>query len=128
MKMLATRVREAMQSADLGAMSELLAPDARWGAPEQTVPTCRNAQEILSWFEVARDNGVRADVTAADVVGERIVVALKIHANPSTAKRSKEQVRWQVMSVRDGRVSEIRGYEKRRDATAFATSGVSNWR
>ena len=117
-----------MQSADLGAMSELLAPDARWGAPEQTVPTCRNAQEILSWFEVARDNGVRADVTAADVVGERIVVALKIHANPSTAKRSKEQVRWQVMSVRDGRVSEIRGYEKRRDATAFATSGVSNWR
>jgi hypothetical protein len=31
------------------------------------------------------------------------------------------------MSVHDGRITEIRGYETKGEATAFATSGVSNW-
>jgi hypothetical protein len=128
MEMLAARVRDAMQSANLDVMRELLAPDARWGAPEQEVPTCRNAKEILAWYEMARDNGIRADVTEALVVGERIVIGLKVHAGPAAAHGARESQRWQVLSVRGGRVREIRGYERRRDATSFATSGVSNWK
>jgi len=127
MEMLAARVRDAMQSADLVAMRELLAPDARWGAPEQEVPTCRNATEILAWYEMARDNGIRADVTEAIVVGERIVIGLVIRANPGAANGPRDGERWQVLCVDGGRVSEIRGYERRRDATSFASTGVSHW-
>ena len=117
METLAQRVRYAMEAIDLATMEELLAPDARWGAPEQDVPTCR---------DLAQANGVSADITEVVVVGENIVVGLKIHANPKT--KSKGNARWQVLSVRDGRIAEIRGYETRGDATSFATSGVSHWK
>jgi ketosteroid isomerase-like protein len=126
MESLAQRVRYAMEAIDLATMEELLAPDARWGAPEQEVPTCRDAKEILSWYELAQANGVSADITEVAVIGENIVVGLKIHANPRT--KSKVNTRWQVLSVRDGRIAEIRGYETRGDATSFATSGVSHWK
>jgi ketosteroid isomerase-like protein len=126
MEMLAARVRHAMEAIDLDEMAQLLAPTARWGAPEQDVPTCRNAVEILSWYEMARENGVRADITEVVVIGDAIVVGLKIIANRD-GPQSKDNTRWQVLSVADGRIAEIRGYEKRREATAFATSGVSTW-
>ena len=116
-----------MESADLVAMEALLAPDARWGAPEQRVPTCRNAKQILSWYEMARDTGVRADVTEVTVVGERIVVGLKMLPSP-TERSNPGGERWQVLSTEDGLVTEIRGYETRDEATTFATSGVSRWK
>jgi hypothetical protein len=125
---LAARVRVAMETIDLTEMAELLAPDARWGAPERDVPTCRSAKEILSWYEIARENGVRASVTEVDVIGEHIVVGLRIIAPKDAASPSRISARWQVLSVEDGRIGEIRGYETRRDATAFATSGVSRWK
>ena len=128
MDVLATEVRRAMDSADLQSMGGLLAPDARWGAPEQEVPTCRNAQQILSWYELARDSGVRADVGDIVVIGEHMVVSLTIHPKPEDAANARDTKRWQVLSVKDGLVAEIRGYERRREAIDFATSGISNWK
>jgi ketosteroid isomerase-like protein len=127
MEMLAERVRNAMETIDLATMGELLAPNAKWGAPEQEVPMCQNAQEILSWYDLARANGVRADVKEVVVMGESIVVGLKVLANKDIDPTSKNRTRWQVMSVHDGRIAEIRGYETKGEATAFARSGVSNW-
>jgi hypothetical protein len=128
METIAARVRLAMESADLRLMGELLASDARWGAPEQDVPTCRNAQQVLSWYEMARDNGVRADITEVAIIGQRIVIGLKVLPNPKEKKRSRNVVRWQVLSVEDEHVVEIRGYDTRGEATDFATSGVSHWK
>jgi ketosteroid isomerase-like protein len=124
---LAARVRNAMETIDLTTMGELLAPNAKWGAPEQEVPTCQNAQEILSWFDLAQANGVRAEIKSVDVVGGHLVVGLKVLANKDIDPKAKNRTRWQVMSVRDGRIAEIRGYETRGEATDFATSGVSHW-
>jgi hypothetical protein len=125
MDSLAMHVRYAMEAVDLEVMRELLAPNARWGAPEQDVPTCRNATEILSWYELARENGVRAEVTEVNVVQDNILVGLRILANRQT--KSTVNTRWQVLSVVDGRIAEIRGYERRGEAMTFATSGVSQW-
>lgn len=128
METIASRVRYAMEAVDLQKMGELLSPDARWGAPEQDVPTCQNAQQILSWYELARDNGVRADVTDVAIVGNHIVIGLKILPNPNDKKKARTSVRWQVLTVEDDLVTEIRGYETRGEATEFAKSGVSNWK
>ena len=125
MQSLAAHVRYAMEAVDLDVMRELLAPNARWGAPEQDVPTCRNATEILAWYELARENGVRAEITEVTVVNDNILVGLKVLANTHT--KSEVNTRWQVLSVVDGRVAEIRGYERRGEAMTFATSGVSQW-
>lgn len=128
MEMLATEIRRAMESADLDVMGELLTPDARWGAPEQDVPTCRNATQILSWYEMARDNGMRANVIETVIIANHVVVGFKVLATRDATPSAGDALRWQVLSVRDGRVAEIRGYETRREATEFATAGVSNWR
>ena len=124
---LAAEVRRAMESSDLTTMASLLAPDARWGAPEQDVPTCRNAQQVLSWYELARDNGMRAEITDVVVIDERIVVGLHVRSATDISSHTADSVRWQVLSVEDGRIAEIRGYESRDEATAFATHGLSNW-
>jgi ketosteroid isomerase-like protein len=126
-EMLAAQVRSAMEALDITAMGELLAPNARWGAPEQDVPTCRNAQQILAWYEMARERGISADVTNVEVIDDNIVVALTVHSTDEHATHTTAQKRWQVLSVEDGRIAEIRGYEKRSDATTFAAAGVSNW-
>lgn len=128
MDTLATQVRHALESADLTVMGELLAADARWGAPEQKVPTCRNSQQILKWYEAGKNKGVRADVTEMLIIDTNIVVGLQMRASPEVPSNNADDVRWQVLSVEDGRIAEIRGYETRREATEFATTGVSNWR
>lgn len=128
METLVTDIRQAMESADLKVMGELLAPDARWGAPEQEVPTCRNAKQVLAWYEIARDNGLRAEVMETVIIAHNIVVGFKILVTRDGTASSGDALRWQVLSVRDGQVAEIRGYETRREATEFATSGVSHWR
>ncbi len=127
MEMLAQRVRNAMEAIDLATMAELLAPNAKWGAPEQEVPMCQNAHEILSWYDLAQAEGVRAEIKEVVVVGESLVIGLKVLANKDVDPKAKNRTRWQVMSVRDGRIAEIRGYETRGEASQFATSGVSNW-
>lgn len=127
MEMLVGEIRQAMETADLDAMAVLLAPDARWGAPEQEVPTCQNATQILAWYEMARDNGLRAEVVETFIITHNIVVAFKILATREGTPPSGDALRWQVLSVKDGRVAEIRGYDTRREATDFATTGVSRW-
>jgi hypothetical protein len=127
MEMLATDIRHAMATVDLQTMSELLATDAKWGAPDQEVPTCSNALQVLSWYEMARDNGVRANVIETVVIGDNIVVGLNVVSKSDDASISREHHRWQVLSVKGGLVGEIRGYEERREAIDFATSGVSRW-
>jgi hypothetical protein len=114
-----------MEAVDLTVMEELLAPDARWGAPEQDVPACRNAKEILAWYEMARDNGIRADITETVVIRDNILVGLKVIATGDV--KSKPVTRWQVLKVENGLVTELRGYERRGDATEQAESGISNW-
>jgi len=128
MESLTSEIRVAMESADLEVMAELLAPDAKWGAPEQDVPSCRNAQQVLAWYELGRDNGLRAEVTESEVVGSNIVLGFKILTTRDGESPAGDALRWQVLSIRDGRVAEIRGYETRREATEFATAGVSKWR
>jgi ketosteroid isomerase-like protein len=127
METLVVEIRRAMETADLEVMGELLAPDARWGAPEQDVPTCHNAQQVLAWYEIARDNGLRAEVMDTVIIAHNIVVGFKILATREATAPTGDALRWQVLSVRGGQVAEIRGYETRREATEFATSGVSHW-
>jgi hypothetical protein len=104
-----------------------LANDVRWGAPEQSVPTCTNKSQVLRWYESAQQAGASADVIETVVLGQHILLGLKVQRNPRSKSESKPMVRWQVMSIEDGKIAEIRGYETRSEAERFATSGTSNW-
>jgi len=107
-------VRVALQSADLDAYRELLDPDVSWGPPDDEVSGCHTREEVLGWYQLARDSGVRADVIETAVKGDKILLGLKIHQAHQAG--DGDALRWQILGVVDGRVTDIRGFEERDEA------------
>lgn len=120
----AGRVAAALGSADLDEFADLLTPDARWGPPDDPVSGCHSREEVLAWYRTARDQGMRAEVTEVVAGPGKLLVGLHV-SNAATAETSEEvQVgwveRWQVLTLRDGQVADIRGFDDRHEAAARA--------
>jgi hypothetical protein len=114
MQHIAEQVKGALESADLAAYGHLLDPGVRWGPPGDQSSGCHSRREVLSWYEQGRDAGVRAEVTETIVCGDRILVGMRVTG------RDEGGDRWQVLTVRDGLVVDITGYEERAQAAASA--------
>jgi ketosteroid isomerase-like protein len=125
MEELAAQVRGALESGDLSAFAELLDPDVTWGAPDARVPACRNRDQVLAWYQQGRKSGTRASVNDVTVLGDTILVALVVRASPAARRRGGAALRWQVLTVRNGRVVDIVGFDDRSEALARAGSGHS---
>jgi hypothetical protein len=116
MQHIADQLRTALESADLTGYAHLLDPDVRWGAPGDQEFGCKNRNQVLAWYQRGREAGVRARVTETVVCGDRILVGLEV-----TGRESGDgERRWQVLSVRDGLVVDIAGYDDRDQAAASA--------
>ena len=118
MEQLAGRVHDALGSADLNGYWDLLDPEVTWGAPGDVDPGCRTRDQVLAWYRRARAAGVRAEVTETVVDGTKILVGLRVrNAGPSTAP-GESTARWQVPTVRNGLIVDIRGFEERTAAVS----------
>ena len=115
---LAGRVRQALEAADLTAYADLLDPAVRWGPPGDPSPLCRSRDQVLAWYRRGRDAGTRARVTETLVSGDRILVGLKVTGSQAAAAGEKD--RWQVLTVRSDRITEITGFDDRDEAAAHA--------
>ena len=115
---LARRVAAVLEAADLTALRDLLDPAVHWGPPGDPAPPCQNREQVLSWWRRARDSGARAHVAEALAFGDRILVGLKVTATAAAA--DGEHDRWQVLTVRGGRVADITGFDDRAEAAAWA--------
>ena len=125
---LASQIAAAMASADLSAFRDLLDPAVRWGPPGDPAPPCQSREQVLTWYRRGRAAGTRASVTETVVSGDRILVGMTVTGRPSGAGESSdgesgEQDRWQVLTVRDGRVTDIVGFGDRDEAAAWAGLG-----
>jgi ketosteroid isomerase-like protein len=113
---IAERVRSALESSDLTAFRELLAPDARWGPPDDAQYGCHNRDEVLAWYTRGRDAGVRATVTEVVVGADKLLVGLRVSGNPAASAQDGAADRWQVLTLRGGQVADIRGFDDRDEA------------
>ena len=113
---LAETVRVALESADLDAYQELLAPDVHWGAPDSPQPGCSNRNQVLSWYKRARDDGMTARVTEVVPGPECLLVGLEVSGR-------EPSLRWQVLRVEDGLIVDITGFDDRAEAAARAGVG-----
>jgi ketosteroid isomerase-like protein len=117
---LVQRVAAALDAADLESMRELLAPDARWGAPGDPEPSCRTREQVLSWYTAGREAGVRAHVTEAFTTGSgAIIIGMTVTGRPDD-----DGTRWQVLTVRAGKIAAIAGFDDRDQALTYAGSGA----
>jgi RimJ/RimL family protein N-acetyltransferase/ketosteroid isomerase-like protein len=117
-QLIAQQVGQALAAADLSAYAELLHPDVHWGAPDDPAPSCQSRGQVLAWYQRGRDAGTRARVVETVAAGDKILVGLKVALAGATEEG--EQDRWQVLTIRDGRVADIRGYDFRAEAAASA--------
>jgi RimJ/RimL family protein N-acetyltransferase/ketosteroid isomerase-like protein len=114
----AQQVRSALEAADLSAFGDLLDAEVQWGAPGAPFPVCRNREQVLSWYRHGRDAGIRARVSEVSVHGDRVLVGLRVTGGQAPGSGGAE--RWQVLTVRGGRVASITGFGDRGDAVAHA--------
>lgn len=117
---IAAKIRAALDSADLERFADLLDPHVTWGLPGDPSPPCQSRQEVLEWYANGRAAGRRAHVIDVRTHDDKIMVAMTVTSpeDDTTADR------WQVLTVADGRVSDIRGYDD--EAAASAAAGLGN--
>jgi hypothetical protein len=115
MEDLAAVVRCALDSSDLDRFAHLLAPDVRWGAPDDPKPPCRSRRDVIRWYERGKEKGRRARVLDIAIHGDRLVVHLRVRDDYALAPEDGWD-RWQVLICSDGQVVDIRGYETAEEA------------
>ncbi|MGH9030230.1 MAG: nuclear transport factor 2 family protein [Acidimicrobiales bacterium] len=118
MRILAQKVRVAIETADLSSFGELLDPDVRWGPPGASRPPCTNRDDVLAWYRRAMGSGARARVNDVTILGDLILLGLVVTRTEAAEERGGSALRWQVLTVRAGRIIDIVGFEDRVDALA----------
>ena len=96
-------------------------PDVTWGAPGAESPSCQNRNQVLRWYQKGREAGVRAVVSEVTVHGDRLLVSMTVRGSGEAEERGGAALRWQVLTVRQGRVAEIVGFDDQEDARAYVT-------
>jgi ketosteroid isomerase-like protein len=115
------RVRSALESGDLDAIRDLLDPGARWGAAEGPGDSdCRNRDQVIAWWARARAAGARASVTEVTAGPGTLLVGLEVTGTPAAHETGGAVGRWQVLTVRDGRIADIRSFDDRMAAAVRA--------
>lgn len=116
---LGQQVKVAMEAADLEALFKLMAPDLQWGPPDDPGSGCHNRAEARAWYEAAFRRGMRATVNEVVVAGDHLVLGLDVQG-PRAKEQAQGSPRWQVLTVRDGLIADIRGFDTREEAARRA--------
>ncbi|MGO8722687.1 MAG: nuclear transport factor 2 family protein [Acidimicrobiales bacterium] len=122
---LANRIKTALENGDPASFGDLLDANVRWGPPGDPSPPCQNKDQVLAWYLRARQSGARARVSEVSVVGDRILVGMVVAGTDSARQSGGQAARWQLLSLRNGRVVDIVGFEQRVEAVAWAARPTS---
>jgi ketosteroid isomerase-like protein len=118
---MASHVRAALAAEDLTAFSELLDPDVTWGAPGARNPSCKNRTQVLTWYQRGREAGVRGSVIDVEVIGDRLLVSMSVRNTENARERGGAALRYQVLTVRNGRIVDIVGFDDKAEALSHAS-------
>jgi len=118
----ARQVRVALAAEDPVAFSHLLDPDVTWGAPGARNPSCKNRHQVLAWYERGREAGVRGSVFDVEVIGDRLLVSMTVRGTEEAQERGGTALRYQLFTVRDGRIVDIVGFDDKADALTYAAT------
>ena len=116
---IAVLVRKALAAEDLSGFTELLDPRVTWGAPGARNPTCKNRNQVLAWYQRGRDAGVRGSVYDVEVLGDRLLVSMSVRGTENATERGGAALRYQVLTVRDGKVIDIVGFDDKGEALSY---------
>jgi ketosteroid isomerase-like protein len=113
---IAERVRKALVSEDVSAFSDLLDPEVTWGAPGARHPSCKNRGQVLAWYQRGRESGIHGSVFDVEVLGDRLLISMSVRGTQDARERGGTALRYQVLTVRNGRIADIVGFDDKAEA------------
>jgi ketosteroid isomerase-like protein len=103
---------------------DLLHPDVRWHTRADLPDTATHrghdgaATLMAAWFGAFDD--LRVDVEELIDVGDRVVAVLRLHGRARGSAREVEMSETHVLTMRDGKVTEIHEYPTKAEALRVA--------
>jgi ankyrin repeat protein len=109
---IARHLETAAGDLDLDLLGSLLHPDVRWTG------LCRDRAQVLDWYRAVLAEGIEASVRSVEVDRDAVLLGLLVTRPARGARPAPPEPLFQVFTVRDAQIVEIRGYPDR--ATALA--------
>jgi ketosteroid isomerase-like protein len=119
------RAWEAMGGAgDLSVLEGALDPEAKWRGVEDG-QICENRKMVLAVLKRNLHGGLVGRIEETVEVGGRIVVAFRPDQPRDDGRPLDRGVAYVVVTMRDGRVIELKGCADRAAAMTYAQSGTT---
>lgn len=115
----ATHLRAAIASWDLQAYAALLDENVRWGGADETPETCHTRAQVLERLATQRRAGLQIQLVEVVPGDDAVLVGFTVR-RPVRGGFAREHTVYQVLKVRESKVTDIRGYGSRVEAAAQA--------
>ena len=112
---IARHLEAAYRDLDLELLGSLLHPQVQWTG------VCGNRAQVLDWYRSLLADGLRASVESVTVAGGTVVLGLSVARQAEGARPAPPDHLYQVFTVEDAQVIEIRGYPDRASALTRPT-------
>ena len=109
---IARHLETAYRSHDLELLGSLLHPDVRWSGE------CSTSAEVVDWYRRLLADGTRANVESVEVDRDAIVFGISVTGQAEGARQAPAEHLFQVFTVDNDEIVEIRGYPNRPSAHA----------
>ena len=106
----ARQLETAAQDVDLDLLGSLLHPEVRWTG------LCKDRSQVLDWYRAVLAEGIEATLRSVEVDRDAVVLGLTVGRRAQGARPAPPQPLYQVFTVRDAQIVEIRGYPDRASA------------
>ena len=109
---IARHLETACRDHDLDLLGSLLHPEVRWTG------LCQDRAQVLDWYRRLIAEGTVATVRSVEIDRDAVLVGLAVSRRAEGARPAPPQQLYQVFTVDDDRIVDIRGYGDRDSALA----------
>jgi ketosteroid isomerase-like protein len=109
---IARHLEAAHVERDLELLGSLLHPEVRWTGD------CTTKDQVLDWYQALLAEGTVAEIESVEVDGDAVLLELSVTRTAEGARPAPAQHVYQVFSVADCQIVDIRGYPDRASALA----------
>jgi ankyrin repeat protein len=107
---IARHLEAAYRNLDFDLLGSLLHPDVHWTG------VCTNSAEVLDWYRGVLAEGTRAAVQSVEVDRDAVVLGLTLTRQAEGARPAPPQRLYQVFTIDNAQIVDIRGYPDRNSA------------